>query len=198
MVPNPKPARALWMLAGILLVWGEPSAKEGSLDPAPSQGAKSAEKGPGMPEPVKPRSFRTFLPKPGESIDEPASQVVQVLLDRQDKGDFDSYMVQVLFRGKPAERSFRMLADRVEIDFYDTGKPSMRLSKIRGGAVEASALDEYYYHESSQGGKRASPQGKRMIRLTLYMHEKPDLKFRDTLDRTLIHFRLAKSASGKK
>lgn len=146
------------------------------------------------------RSFRTFLPKPGEAIDDPASQVVQVLLDRQDKGEFDSYMVQVLFRGKPATRAVRVLEDRVEIDFLDTGKPAMRLARIRGGLVEASALEEFFYKDpvpSGAGGAKASEGGKapgikRMVRLTLFMHGKPDLRFRDTLDRTLIHFRLDK------
>jgi hypothetical protein len=133
------------------------------------------------------RTFRTFLPKPGETIDAPSSQVVQILLDRQDKGEFESYMVQVLFRGKPSERSLRVLSDRVEIDFYDTGKPSMRLAKIRGGAVEASSIDEFYYKDNS-----AKPSIKRMVRLTLYMHEKAEIKLRDTLDRTLMHFRLPK------
>ena len=140
------------------------------------------------------RSFRTFLPKAGEAIDDPASQVVQVLLDRQDKGDFESYMVQVLFRGKPATRAVRVLEDRVEIDFLDTGKPAMRLARIRGGLVEASALEEYFYKDplpkGSGGGK--APAIKRMVRLTLFIHGKPDMRFRDTLDRTLIHFRLDK------
>src|SRR4051812_37922117 len=40
------------------------------------------------------RGFRTFLPKPGETIDEPSSQVVQLLLDRQVKGEEESYMIQ--------------------------------------------------------------------------------------------------------
>lgn len=140
------------------------------------------------------RSFRTFLPKPGEAIDDPASQVVQVLLDRQDKGEFDSYMVQVLFRGKPATRAVRVMEDRVEIDFLDTGKPAMRLARIRGGLVEASALDEFFYKDPvplAAGGAKAA-RIKRMVRLTLFMHAKPDMRFRDTLDRTLIHFRLDK------
>lgn len=141
------------------------------------------------------RGFRTFLPKAGETIDDPASQVVQVLLDRQDKGEFESYMVQVLFRGKPAARAVRVLEDRIEIDFLDTGKPAMRLARIRGGLVEASALDEYFYKDplpKGAGGASAA-HIKKMVRLTLFMHGKPELKFRDTLDRTLIHFRLDKS-----
>jgi hypothetical protein len=147
------------------------------------------------PAPAPNRNFRTFLPKPGETIDDPASQVVQVLLDRQDKGDFESYMVQVLFRGKPSERIMRTLPDRVEIDFLDTGKPSMRLARIRGGVVEASSLDEFYYKDASAKTPGAAPRIKRMVRLTLFMHEKADLKLRDTLDRTLIHFRLPKAGS---
>ena len=158
---------------------------------APSQPAAS-EAG-DSPKPKVQRGFRTFLPKPGETIDDASSQVVQVLLDRQDKGEFESYMVQVLFRGKPAERAVRMLADRIEIDFLDTGKPSMRLAKIRGGVVEASSLDEYFYRD---GGSR--PRIKHLVRLTLFMQAHTELKFRDTLDRTLIIFRLAKdNASGK-
>jgi hypothetical protein len=146
--------------------------------------------------PVPKRGFRTFLPKPGEAIDDPSTQVVQLLLDRQDKGDFDSYMVQVLFRGKPSQRSVRTLQDRVEIDFYDTGKPSMRLAKIRGGAVEASSVEEFFYKDvsgKSPAGGSPGPHAKRLVRLTLFMHEKAELKFRDTLDRTLIHFRLPKA-----
>ena len=30
-----------------------------------------------------------------------------------------------------------------------------------------------------------------MVRLTLYIRERPNLRIRSTLDRTLIHFRLA-------
>ena len=145
---------------------------------------------------VRPRSFRTFLPKPGDAIDDPASQVVQVLLDRQDKGEFDSYMVQILFRGKPSDRYVKLFPDRIEIDFYDTGKPSMRLSKIRGGVVEASSVDEFYYREKQSGV--GLPRIKRLVRLTLFMHAKAELKFRDTLDRTLIHFLIPKpAATGK-
>ena len=141
-------------------------------------------------QPKVQRGFRTFLPKPGETIDDASSQVVQVLLDRQDKGQFDSYMVQVLFRGKPAARVVRMLPDRIEIDFLDTGKPSMRLAKIRGGAVEASSLDEFFYHDGTD-----HPRIKHLVRLTLFMQARTELKFRDTLDRSLIIFRLAKGNS---
>lgn len=164
---------------------GSAWAKEGVSAPVPKLAPNPAPK-------VLQRGFRTFYPKPGEAIDAPSSQVVQVLLDRQDKGGFDSYMVQVLFRGKPSDRAVRVLADRVEIDFFDTGKPSMRLSKIRGGIVEASSVDEFYYKETTAKAGTGGPAHiKRMVRLTLFMHEKADLKFRDTLDRTLIHFRLA-------
>ena len=199
MVANPKPERAFWILAAICLVFPlAPCAKDGKADtvqsapapkPKPPAGSEALQ--------VRERNFRTFLPKPGEAIDEPSSQVVQVLLDRQDKGDVESYMVQVLFRGKPADRSFRVLEDRIEIDFYDTGKPSMRLSKIRGGAVEASALDEFFYRDA-EPGKPHSFRVKRLVRLTLYMHAKVELKFRDTLDRLLIHFRLPKATGPKK
>jgi hypothetical protein len=60
--------------------------------------------------------------------------------------------------------------------------------------VEASALEEYFYKDpvpKGVGGGKAPPI-KRMVRLTLFMHGKPELRFRDTLDRTLIHFRLDK------
>jgi hypothetical protein len=187
MAPAPKPSRAVWIAVAVTVflcasAWG----KEGDSVPAPQQAPNPAPK-------VLQRGFRTFYPKPGEAIDAPSSQVVQVLLDRQDKGGFDSYMVQVLFRGKPSDRTVRVMGDRVEIDFFDTGKPSMRLSKIRGGIVEASSVDEFYYKENpSKPGKGGPAHIKRMVRLTLFMHEKADLKFRDTLDRTLIHFRLAK------
>gem|GEM_PF-2287078 len=177
------------LLFGVLMFWcpdpGNASAKEGKADSALAPVATATPQ----------RTFRTFLPKAGETIDDPSTQVVQVLLDRQDKGEFDSYMVQVLFRGKPSERSMRVLADRVEIDFYDTGKPSMRLAKIRGGAVEASSLDELYYKDNAgKPGASGVPRIKRMVRLTLFMHEKAELKLRDTLDRTLIHFRITKPA----
>lgn len=189
MVTAQKPCTAVWIsLALLVLFFGNSTGKE----------VQSAS--PSKPRPS--RSFRTFLPKPGETIDAPGSQVVQILLDRQDKGEFDSYMVQVLFRGKPSERSYRVLADRVEIDFYDTGKPSRRLARIRGGAVEASSLDEFFYKDNTaKTGTVATGSGrtgssripiKRMVRLTLFMHDKTELKFRDTLDRTLIHFRLPK------
>jgi hypothetical protein len=143
-----------------------------------------------------PRDFRTFLPKPGEVADDPATQIVQLLLDRQDKNDYESYMIQVLFRGKPArERNCRILEDRIVIDFYDTGKPAMRLAKIRGGALEASALEELYYRDvRTPGGSKAGSHAKKMVRLILFIHGKPELKFRDTLDRTLIHFRLPNPA----
>ena len=133
----------------------------------------------------RPRNFKTFLPKPGVLADEPPSQVIQLLMDFQDKGGYESYMVQVLFRGKPAvEHAQRVYSDRVEIDFYDTGKPAMRLARIRGGALEATSLDELYYRDAKAV--------KRMVRLTLYIQDKPELRFRNTLDRTLIHFRMAK------
>lgn len=145
---------------------------------------------------VQARDFRTFLPKAGEMVEAPASQVVQVLLDRQDKAGFESYMVQVLFRGMPARRVVRTLADRIEIDFLDTGKPAMRFLKIRGGAIEASSVEEYYYRDKSVRDKTAAVGPiKRMVRLTLFMHERAELKFRNTLDRTLIHF-LLPGASG--
>jgi hypothetical protein len=179
------PRRAVRLSALILAFALRPSADEHPVtDAKPGSAAKQVEAAPQ-------RTFRTFLPKPGETIDVPSSQVVQVLLDRQDKGEFESYMVQILFRGKPSDRSLRVLPDRVEIDFYDTGKPSMRLARIRGGVVEASSVDEFYYKVNSDI--------KRMVRLTLFMHAKAEIKFRDTLDRTLIHFRLPKpDAEGKR
>jgi hypothetical protein len=138
------------------------------------------------------RGIRAFQPKPGETADEPAAQLVQVLLDRQDKGDYDSYMVQVLFRGKPPERTVRVRDDRIEIDFLDTGKPAMRLARIRGGVVEASSLEEFYYRSQGPQGAANGVRTKRLVRLTLFTKAKPELRFRDTLDRTLIHFRMEK------
>lgn len=177
--------RFLFGVASVLS--GEASAIEAAQSPDSLDAPKSA--------PAPKRGFRTFQPRPGEAIDAPSTQVVQLLLDRQDKGEFESYMVQVLFRGKPSQRSVRTLRDRVEIDFYDTGKPSMRLAKIRGGVLEASSVEEFFYKDFP--GK-SPPDGtpglhaKRLVRLTLFMHEQPELKIRDTLDRTLIHFRLPK------
>jgi hypothetical protein len=140
------------------------------------------------------RGYRAFQPKPGDAADEPSCQLVQVLLDRQDKGEYESYMVQALFRGKPPERKVHVRDDRIEIDFLDTGKPAMRLSRIRGGAVEASLMEEFFYREPSRqaGDGPGGARTKRLVRLTLYIKAKPDLSFRNTLDRTLIHFRLDK------
>ena len=138
------------------------------------------------------RGYRAFQPKPGEAADEPSSQLVQVLLDRQDKGEYESYMVQALFRGNPPERKVRVRDDRIEIDFLDTGKPAMRLSRIRGGAVEASLIEEFFYREPSGQAGADRTRTKRLVRLTLYTKAKPELTFRNTLDRTLIHFRLDK------
>ncbi len=159
-----------------------------ALSPALSADAQAS------PSERAPRGFRAFQPKPGERADEPSGQLVQVLLDRQDKGDFDSYMVQAIFRGKPAGHKVRVREDRVEIDFLDTGKPAMRLSRIRGGVVEASSVEEFFYRvpEPSAKGGQGSARIKRLVRLTLFMKVKPELRFRDTLDRTLIHFRLEK------
>lgn len=154
--------------------------------------AFSAESDPGRWAGRGPRNLRTFLPKSGDVIQDPSTQVVQLLLDRQDKGRFDSYMVQVLFRGKPADHVARVFDDRVEIDFLDAGKPSMRLSKVRGGALEASALEELFYREPKGAGEKGAGLIRRMVRLTLFIRKKPDIKFRDTLDRTLIHFLLPK------
>jgi hypothetical protein len=146
-----------------------------------------------------PRGIRAFQPKPGERADEPSGQLVQILLDRQDKGEFESYMVQLIFRGKPAGRRVRVREDRVEIEFLDTGKPAMRLSRIRGGVVEASTVEEFFYRVPAQpgGGRSGGAHTKRLVRLTLYMKVKPELHFRDTLDRTLLHFRLEKPRPGK-
>lgn len=129
------------------------------------------------------RDLKTFLPKPGQEAAPPPGQVVQLLLDRQAREGYESYLIQVLFRGRPAvDRVHRVLEDRVEIDFLDTGKPSMRLARIRGGVLEATALDELHYR---QDGKLKS-----LVRLTLFTHARPELRFRNTLDRTLILFRL--------
>ncbi len=140
------------------------------------------------PKTVPTRNFHTFLPKPGDKIDDASAQLVQVLLDRQTKGEFDSYMVQILFRGKVPERTVKSGSDKIVIEFLDTGKPSMRLAKIRGGIVEASALEELFYREPVEASK-AVGKVKHMIRMTIFLKGKAvDLKFRDTLDRTLIHF----------
>lgn len=152
-----------------------PAAEAGS--PVPATAPESGPPG---------RTFRTFLPGPGALAEEPRGRIIQLLLDRQDKDGYESYMIQVLFRGAPArERSHRVLPDRVEIDFFDTGKPAMRLARIRGGALEATSLEEFHYRD---GGKLKS-----LVRLTLFIHAQPSLRFRDTLDRTLIHFRLARA-----
>lgn len=146
------------------------------------------------------RSFKTFLPKAGAKIESPSFQLVQILLDKQDKGEFDSYMVQVLFHGKPAVNSYNQYADRIVIDFFDAGKTAMRLAKIRGGAVEASSVEEFFYTDvqakvSTQGQRQPI---KKLVRLTLFLNSKvSELKIRDTLDRTLIHFRISKSNASK-
>lgn len=129
------------------------------------------------------RDLKTFLPKPGLEAAAPQGQVIQLLLDRQPLEGHESYLIQVLFRGKPAaERVHRVLADRVEIDFLDTGKPSMRLARVRGGAVEATSVEELHY--------RKDGKVKSLVRLTLFTRSRPVLRFRNTLDRTLILFRL--------
>lgn len=129
------------------------------------------------------RGFKTFQPKPGVASEEPGGQLTQLLLDRKEMDGQDSYLIQVLFRGKPATaQTHRVHADRVEIDFYDTGKPAMRPARIRGGAVEASYMEELHY----QDGKAV----RRMVRLILYTRARPQIRFRTTLDRTLILFQL--------
>jgi len=73
----------------------------------------------------------------------------------------------------------------------------MRLSRIRGGVVEASLIEEFYYREPAvhpEGGARGT-RTKCLVRLTLFTKAKPELTFRNTLDRTLIHFRLDKRPS---
>jgi hypothetical protein len=154
-----------------------------------------------VPSSATQRNFRTFLPKADEQVDEPPSQLVQILLDRQEQGDLESYMIQVLFHGPPSQRSVKLLEDRIIIDFFDTGKPAIRLSKIRGGAIEANSLEELYYKDTNAKGAKTEKNAskpivriKKLVRLTLFIHQKVgDLKFRDTLDRTLIHFHLPKS-----
>ena len=71
----------------------------------------------------------------------------------------------------------------------------MRLSRIRGGVVEASLIEEFYYQEPSRqpGGAVGGTRTKRLVRLTLFTKARPELSFRKTLDRTLIHFRLDKT-----
>ena len=138
---GPRSRLALWILPALFFSLIGISATQAAPQSPDSEAVALA------PVPTPKRGFRTFLPKAGEAIDDPASQVVQLLLDRQDKGDFDSYMVQVLFRGKPSQRSVRTLPDRVEIDFFDTGKPATRIAKIRGGAVEACSIEELFYKD---------------------------------------------------
>jgi hypothetical protein len=129
------------------------------------------------------RGFKTFLPKPGAPSEEPQGQLIQLLLDRKEKDGRDSYLIQVLFRGKPAqERVHRVFPDRVEIDFFDTGKPSMRPARVRGGVLEATYLEELHYRDGDAV--------RRMVRLTLYTHARPEIRFRNTLDRTLLLFEL--------
>lgn len=133
------------------------------------------------------RDLKTFLPRPGQEAAPPQGQVIQLLLDRQARAGHESYLIQVLFRGKPAaERIHRVLEDRVEIDFLDTGRPSMRLARIRGGVLEATGVQELHY--------RKDGKVKRLVRLTLYTRARPQLRFRNTLDRTLILFRLEKTS----
>lgn len=129
------------------------------------------------------RDLKTFRPRPGQEAAAPQGQVIQLLLDRQVRENHESYLIQVLFRGKPAaDRVHRVLEDRVVIDFLDTGKPAMRLARVRGGALEASSVEELHY--------RKDGKVKRLVRLTLFTHARPAIRFRDTLDRTLILFRL--------
>jgi hypothetical protein len=154
---------------------------------------------------VEERNLKTFLPRSGETIDDPKAQLVQVLLDRKVQGANESYMVQVLFHSSPAEHNFRKLEDRIIIDFLDCGKPSMRLAKIRGGVIGASAFEELFYKEPIKSinadVQTDSPKPfriKRMVRLTLFIEKKiEELKFRDTLDRTLIHFLLPEPNTSK-
>lgn len=145
-----------------------------------------------------PRTFLAFLPRPDSLSQEPSRQLVQLLLDRQEKEGYESYLIQVIFRGRgqaPVEPVHRVYDDRVEIDFHDTGKPPMRLARVRGGAIEATSLRELYYLEPDRdsvdqaGGGRVAPS-RRMVRLVLHTRARPALKFRNTLDRTLIHFRI--------
>jgi hypothetical protein len=134
------------------------------------------------------RTFRAFLPRPGTAAEEPRGHVIQLLLDRQEKDGYESYLIQVLFRGSPArEYVHRVYPDRVEVDFFDAGKPTMRLARIRGGAVEATSLEALHYRDADKL--------KSLVRLTLYIRERPALRIRSTLDRTLIHFRLERTGA---
>ncbi len=138
------------------------------------------------------RGFNTYLPKPKEKVDTPECQVVQLLLDRQDKGGNESYLIQVLLRGQPTRSHFwKNEKGKVIIDFYNTGKPAMRLTKIRGGIIEASQIEEFYYREKDSQHAEFF-HTRRMLRLTLFTEETLDLKFRDTLDRILIVFSVKK------
>jgi hypothetical protein len=142
------------------------------------------------------RSFQTFLPTSEDRAEEPARQLVQLLLDRQSKTGYESYMIQVLFRGRPSDRHVhRVYDDRVEIDFLDTGKPAMRLARVRGGAIEATSLQALRYRDKDGDtvpnlGSVRAVRSRNMVRLTLHTRERPVLRFRNTLDRTLIHFRV--------
>jgi hypothetical protein len=150
----------------------------------------------------EPRSFLTFLPSPDTLSAVPSSQLVQLLLDRQARDGHESYLLQVLFRGRPAGIPVhRVFDDRVEIDFLDTEKPSMRLARVRGGVIEATSLRELHYRDPVRDSVRTSGGGpaarsRRMVRLVLHTRAKPALKIRNTLDRTLIHFRVPSAASG--
>jgi len=181
------PRRLTGCGALLLLVW---TALLGPRTPAaepsapPRIGAAGESSATGAPAG---RTFRAFLPRPGAAAEEPSGRIIQLLLDRQEKDGYESYLIQVLFRGTPAlEHVQRAYPDRVEVDFLDTGKPSMRLARVRGGAVHATSLEEFHYRDAGRL--------KRLVRLTLYTASRPSLRIRSTLDRTLIHFRLEKPA----
>lgn len=140
------------------------------------------------------RGFKSYLPKPREVIESPDFQVFQLLLDRQPKEGYDSYLVQILFRGQPAHQySFEATESTLVIDLYNTGRSAVGLTKIRGGIIAASRMEERVYRELKPGeGNRWVT--KSLLRVTLHLSRKVDPKLRNTLDRTLIHFRIPRTA----
>jgi hypothetical protein len=174
------PARLLVLLLGLAPAWADTSS---------------------ITSPEGPRTFLTFLPRPDSLSREPSRQLVQLLLDRQAKEGYDSYLIQVLFRGRPSGKPVhRVYDDRVEIDFHDTGKPSMRLARVRGGAIEATSIRELHYLDpgraAADSGDGGAARSWRMVRLVLHTRARPTLRFRHTLDRTLIHFRIPATPPG--
>lgn len=175
---------ALLLLAASAVFCVSPLAGEPRVSPPEDRAIGREASGSGVPAG---RTFRAFLPRPDAAAEEPSGHIIQLLLDRQEKDGYESYLIQVLFRGAPArEHVQRVYPDRVEVDFLDAGKPSMRLARVRGGVVEATSLEEFHYRDTDKL--------KQLVRLTLYTPARPSLRIRNTLDRTLIHFRLDRPA----